>query len=492
MTIAGQAEEQHRPLGYRRKLGWIGALFPVVLAACGASPATSERRAEQSAPVTNTDPAPKVEPESPTGGLWDYGTAAITVMQAMISFGENSLSESDLEIMHENITRLMDEMDAFVKQAQDMRTRADLQTLQTEQTLIHDKYSAVGSALATGASPASDINLAIALNQTMTAADALVPPRVQGDFDGYYVFTDFPDPNRFDPRLATPTFVMAVTSWIGLRSANHVPLDPASRATLLKYADGLDWVVAKSRAAVTCETSREIVEIPGCMGRCETYTCRTSTTCFDTTMKNNIPYDVTSVPLSNPPGGNDCPFTSTPNPTKAHEIIEKRYGADKYAQVATAWRAYANPPNIALNRPAFQFPEVPWGPDWLPRTAASHGVDGNTDGNFWDNSVTHTDTDHQPWWWVDLGSVQNIRQINIYNRTDCCSSRLSHYQVWVSSDSVDGWDGSWADVFDRSDLTIEDGDGTPQRLAGDISARWVAVTVPDNFLSVAEVEVLGR
>jgi len=488
----GQIEEQHLPRDHRSKRGWIAALLPVVLAACGASPRTSEQRAEQSAPVTNTDP--EVEAESPTGGLWDYGTAAITVMQAMISFGENSLSESDLETMHQNITRLMDEMDAFVIQAQQMRTRADLQTLQAEKTLIHDKYSAVGSALTTGAAPASDVNLAIALNQTMTTADALVPPRVQGDFDGYYVFTDFPDPDRFDPRLATPTFVMAVTSWLGLRSANHVPLDPASQATLLRYADGLDWVVAKSRAAVTCDTHREIVEIPACGGRCEKYTCRTATTCHDSTLKTYTDYDVASVPLSNPPADNDCPATTAPNPTKAHTLIEQLYGADRYAKVAAAWRAYASPTNLALNRPAFQFPEVSWGPDWLPLTDASHGVDGNTDGNFWDvpHSVTHTDTAHQPWWWVDLGSVQNIRQINLYNRTDCCSSRLSHYQVWVSSDSTDGWDGSWADVFDRSDLAIADDDGTPQRLASDISARWVAVTVPDNYLSLAEVEVLGH
>jgi archaellum component FlaG (FlaF/FlaG flagellin family) len=33
---------------------------------------------------------------------------------------------------------------------------------------------------------------------------------------------------------------------------------------------------------------------------------------------------------------------------------------------------------------------------------------------------------------VDLGSKKDIKQIIIYNRTDCCVNRLSNYQVSIS------------------------------------------------------------
>jgi hypothetical protein len=146
--------------------------------------------------------------------------------------------------------------------------------------------------------------------------------------------------------------------------------------------------------------------------------------------------------------------------------------------------------NVALGRPAFQWPEPDPSTWWV--SPASRAVDGDTNGDWWHGSVTHTDFATGPWWWVDLGSVQHIHHINLFNRTDCCASRLSHYQVYVSADSTDGWDGSWPLVVDRSNLDLtDDVFGSFQFLpVNDVSARWVAVTLADsNYLSLAEVEV---
>ena len=70
----------------------------------------------------------------------------------------------------------------------------------------------------------------------------------------------------------------------------------------------------------------------------------------------------------------------------------------------------------------------------LPRhsLAASAAVDGNTDGNFFDGSVTATNQDANPWWQVDLGASAAVSSIVIWNRTDCCGSRLGDYWVFVS------------------------------------------------------------
>ena len=64
---------------------------------------------------------------------------------------------------------------------------------------------------------------------------------------------------------------------------------------------------------------------------------------------------------------------------------------------------------------------------------ASYAVDGNTDGNFNDHSVTHTSYDANAWWQVDLGASASISAIDIWNRTDGAQERLNDYWVFVSN-----------------------------------------------------------
>lgn len=74
-------------------------------------------------------------------------------------------------------------------------------------------------------------------------------------------------------------------------------------------------------------------------------------------------------------------------------------------------------------------PGWPWG-------TADKAVDGNSGGGFY--STTHTDLNTNAWWQVDLGSVRNLSNVLIYNRSDslgsCCISRLSNYYLLVSND----------------------------------------------------------
>ncbi len=63
---------------------------------------------------------------------------------------------------------------------------------------------------------------------------------------------------------------------------------------------------------------------------------------------------------------------------------------------------------------------------------SDRAVDGNLSGNFTDGTVTQTNADNQAWWQVDLGAVQPIETVEIWNRTDCCSSRLNNFWLFVS------------------------------------------------------------
>lgn len=109
-------------------------------------------------------------------------------------------------------------------------------------------------------------------------------------------------------------------------------------------------------------------------------------------------------------------------------------------------------------------------------------VDGHRNGNFLSSSVTHTDNDDQAWWHLDLGSSQSVGTVVLYNRTDCCSDRLSDFDLLLSEDGV-----SW-DAFhylgaapDRVDFDV------------DTQARYIAVQLQGtNYLSLAEVEVFAQ
>jgi hypothetical protein len=88
------------------------------------------------------------------------------------------------------------------------------------------------------------------------------------------------------------------------------------------------------------------------------------------------------------------------------------------------WRLYTRAYNLAVGTTASQSSTLSGAGPW-------RAIDGNTDGNWWDGSVTHTNYEATPWWQVDLGVSHAIGTVIVYNRTDCCSERLSDFDVWV-------------------------------------------------------------
>jgi len=148
------------------------------------------------------------------------------------------------------------------------------------------------------------------------------------------------------------------------------------------------------------------------------------------------------------------------------------------------------PGNLALGKPAGQSTTHHLG------TGASRAVDGSTDGNFWNNSVTHTsDTtpDPTPWWQVDLGATHPIRSINVHNRTDCCANRLANYWVFVSDGPFDtsktpDEQAATPGVWSSHEQTLA---GTPSEIAVGSAGRYVMVQqAGSTVLSLAEVEVI--
>ncbi len=123
---------------------------------------------------------------------------------------------------------------------------------------------------------------------------------------------------------------------------------------------------------------------------------------------------------------------------------------------------------------------------------ASRAVDGDTNGVFSGASITHTAPDDpRPWWQVDLEGTFVLERIVLWNRTDCCSERLSNFRVSVLDE---GEEAVWAgDHFiDRDFPETQDYE---IMLPGGTSGRFVLIEKlgPDRegdiILSLAEVEV---
>jgi hypothetical protein len=142
--------------------------------------------------------------------------------------------------------------------------------------------------------------------------------------------------------------------------------------------------------------------------------------------------------------------------------------------------------NLARNKSAAQSSTIS---NW----SASRAVDGNVNGVFGNNSVTHTNNNTHAWWQVDLGVSAGIEQVVLYNRTDCCSNRLSNFYIF-SSDQPFG-NRSLSDLLaDTSIDNIYHAGYFSGAKAFDFptTGRYVRVQLSGTgYLSLAEVQVLA-
>lgn len=146
---------------------------------------------------------------------------------------------------------------------------------------------------------------------------------------------------------------------------------------------------------------------------------------------------------------------------------------------------------VSRGRPTFQSTTA-YGGD------SSRAVDGNLDPNYGGRSCTHTgngsnkqqERTNNPWWLVDLGETKQIKRIKITNRRDCCSDRLSSFEIRVGDARARG-DGAENPIC-RSGLSL--GKGETRDIACDRSGRFVTVRIPGSqkILTLCEVQVFAE
>ena len=199
--------------------------------------------------------------------------------------------------------------------------------------------------------------------------------------------------------------------------------------------------------------------------------------------------------------------TTAPSPSNAISIsatgryVRVQLSGTDYLSLAEVEVAGSGggPPvtNLAFQKPATQsstFPAYASRSGYNPAAAGS-AVDGNTDGNFFDLSVTATNADPNAWWQVDLGAAATISYVTIWNRTDCCGGRLGDYWVFISNTPFLPTDTpatlqNQAGVF-ASHQTVAPNPSVSIPVG--VQGRYVRVQLSDtDYLSLAEVQVFGQ
>jgi hypothetical protein len=125
---------------------------------------------------------------------------------------------------------------------------------------------------------------------------------------------------------------------------------------------------------------------------------------------------------------------------------------------------------------------------------AANAIDGNRDGNWADGSVSHTRNDDPPtgeglyaWWEVTLDQPYLINGIIVFNRTDCCISRIEPFRLTILLGNSTVYSQNIATFIpditgaNISGMTFSSAQGVGDRVR-------VQLTHPD-WLSLAEVEI---
>lgn len=113
---------------------------------------------------------------------------------------------------------------------------------------------------------------------------------------------------------------------------------------------------------------------------------------------------------------------------------------------------------------------------------SARAVDGNTDGVYTANSVTHTGDEPNAWWKVYLDQEYTLGQIKIYNRTDqCCADRLANFNVSIMKANGEITFSQNIDVLTESSIVLN---------AEGSKGSVVKITLNESgALALAEVEV---
>ncbi|XP_047009558.2 fucolectin-like [Ictalurus punctatus] len=119
---------------------------------------------------------------------------------------------------------------------------------------------------------------------------------------------------------------------------------------------------------------------------------------------------------------------------------------------------------------------------------ADLAIDGNRGSNLVFQSCTHTDTDYNPWWRVDLLAVYDISSVIITNRWDVAPERINGAEIHIGNSLVNNGNNNPRCVVISSIPA-----GVSANYTCKMRGRYVNINIPHvrGYLTLCEVEVYG-
>lgn len=132
------------------------------------------------------------------------------------------------------------------------------------------------------------------------------------------------------------------------------------------------------------------------------------------------------------------------------------------------------------------------GPSYNGSGPASRAIDGNTNGFYWDGSVTHSGGEVGNWWSVAWNQDYAMESINVFNRTDCCSERINGFAVSVLNNGIEVWNSGEIASFTPTITSGLHESGMSFSFGGLVVGDQVKIAkTNNNWLHLAEVQVMA-
>uniref|UniRef100_M4A8A0 Si:ch211-215k15.4 n=1 Tax=Xiphophorus maculatus TaxID=8083 RepID=M4A8A0_XIPMA len=145
--------------------------------------------------------------------------------------------------------------------------------------------------------------------------------------------------------------------------------------------------------------------------------------------------------------------------------------------------------NVALRGKATQSSQF-LGEPWNAFVGASNAIDGNLNADLTKGSCTHTETENNPWWRVDLLDSYIVTQVIITNRGDCCAERLNGVEVHIGNSLQKD---ITANPLVATISAVAAGSSYAINFTKHVEGRYVIIILPgaQRALHICEVEVYG-
>ncbi|XP_032413484.1 fucolectin-3-like [Xiphophorus hellerii] len=128
--------------------------------------------------------------------------------------------------------------------------------------------------------------------------------------------------------------------------------------------------------------------------------------------------------------------------------------------------------------------------EWDELVDAYKAIDGNRNANLEKGSCTHTDTESNPWWRVDLLDSYVVTKVIVTNRGDCCEERINGAEIRIGNSlQNNGVENPRAATIS----SIPSGVSQTINIPGLMEGRYVTIVIPgsNKILTLCEVEVYG-